>query len=75
MPKRPKCQQCGAEILFIRSAKSGKKIPVDPEMDYGDGKRTLVTPKGHMIVEAGEDIVGREPHFGTCTARQGEEVR
>ena len=68
--KRPKCKRCGAEIIFIRSAKNPwKKIPCDPRLDYGDGARTLVTPKGRMIVKASEDVLGREPHFGTCPNR------
>ena len=69
---RPACRRCGHEIVFVRSAKSGKKIPCDPRLDYGDGERTLVTPRGEMIPKAPEDVLGREPHFGTCPARQEE---
>ena len=69
---RPKCRQCGREIVFVASAKSGRKIPCDPPLDYGDGKKTLVTLRGEMIPKAGPHVLGREPHFGTCPARKKE---
>ena len=33
-------------------------------MIYGDGVKTLVTHAGEMIVKAGPDVLGREPHYG-----------
>jgi hypothetical protein len=42
----------------------------DPEWQYGDGEKTLVTRHGEQIVEADGDVLGREPHWGTCPEKE-----
>lgn len=62
------CRGCFAEIHFIRM-ESGKMMPCDWEIQYGDGKVTLVTHDGKMTVKAGAEVQGYVPHFATCPKR------
>lgn len=70
--------KCGAVIVWIRmhrkpNGEAGGVMPCDYELKPGDGERTLVVIDedglGQMIVKAGRDILGREPHFGSCSRR------
>lgn len=70
-----KCKACGAEIIWIRSSKSGKMIPCDPELipfDLTDDKERFVTESGDVIcgkrLEAPEQArrAGYISHFTTC---------
>lgn len=69
--QKPTCQVCGARIIWVVSAKNpDKRIPCQPEWEYGDGKKTLIAlderMRGIMIVKAGPEVRGRQPHFGHC---------
>lgn len=75
---KPTCSRCGREIVYVEMEKSAKLMPCDTAQRYGDGTRHLVVryPKGRRIVGrvvtyAGEDVLGLEPHWGTCPARPG----
>ena len=72
-----RCKGCGAEILWIQSAKTvGKMIPCDPEpVPYrrsGTGTRRIVTPGGSVLaceyLEDAQDAdsYGYIPHWSTC---------
>lgn len=72
-----KCKKCGASIVFVRSAKSGKWIPLDEGLteyrageaeDYED---TVVNDKGEVIrctfdFQGTPDGLARIPHWATC---------
>lgn len=78
---------CGASIHFIRSVKfdagsgrwiAGSYIPVENELFWGDGIKTLVAiyppeMRGRVLVKADPEIQGYEPHFGYCEAYQRQE--
>ena len=71
--RQPKCERCGERIVFVKSAKHRDKlIPCQPDWEYGDGRKTLVVLDeqmyGRMFIRPGEDIRGRQPHFGNCQA-------
>lgn len=75
--RKPRCRHCDQEIVYVTMDPSGKLMPCDSAMVNGDGRRSLVVryPKGRSIVgrviaKAGEDVVGLEPHFGTCPVRE-----
>ncbi|MCZ6507690.1 MAG: hypothetical protein O7A04_06545, partial [Acidobacteria bacterium] len=74
-----RCRGCGASILFVqmgprKDGKPGGKMPVDAEWRYGDSRRNLVVldgqGRGKLLVRPGREILGREPHWGTCPTRQ-----
>ncbi len=74
-----RCRGCAAEILLIqmglrKDGKPGGKMPIDAEWRYGDGHRILVVlddqGRGKLLVRPGKDVLGREPHWGACPARQ-----
>lgn len=48
-----KCQSCGADIYWIKSKKTGKPIPCNPE-------------KFRIVTEDGRVEVGYRAHFATC---------
>lgn len=48
-----KCKGCGADMIFLTSIKSGKKIPVNPKLI------TIMTKDGYFHK-------GFETHFSTC---------
>lgn len=52
-PGQSRCRACGAEIFFIRAAKSGKNIPVNTA-------RVVITTKD------GHTVSGYVSHFATC---------
>lgn len=71
-----KCKACGAEIIWIRSSKSGKMIPCDPvpvpfKLKIGRGE-PFVLPDGDVIcgerTETQEEAWGSGyiSHFATC---------
>lgn len=77
---QPRCSQCDQDIIFLQIVKKdgtlGKPMPVDPVQRYGDGTRHLVVRFergrkvfGRLETYAGEDVLGFEPHFGTCPVR------
>ena len=72
-----KCKKCGAPIVFVRSAKSGKWIPLDEGLtEYRAGKGedyedTVVNDKGEVIrctfdFQGTPDGLARIPHWATC---------
>lgn len=76
--RTPRCRHCDADVVFVEMDATGKLMPCDPEMLNGDGRRSLVVrwPKGRRLVgrviaKAPEDVVGLEPHWGTCANRPG----
>lgn len=54
-----KCSSCGAEVLFVTMAKSGKSMPVNPDSRE---KRVAIGPKGKALVL--DTFVA---HWATCT--------
>ena len=73
--RRPECRTCGRPIVFVKTA-TGKRMPCDPTQTAGDGVRTLVVREvvgkrvvGRVVPKAGGDLVGLEPHWGTCPCR------
>ncbi len=77
--KPGRCRGCNAEILFVqmgprKDGKPGSMMPVDAEWRYGDGHRNLVVlggdGRGKLLVRPGKDVLGHEPHWGACPARQ-----
>lgn len=75
--KTMKCRSCGAEIMFIKMAKSGKLMPVDvmpityDVPDFTKGKWTLITPNGKYVkadFAINGKYVGYQSHFATCPA-------
>ncbi len=71
--RKPECRHCGEEIAYVEMADSGKLMPCDPVMLNGDGRRSLVVRftrrkkvVGRVVAKAPEDVVGLEPHWGTC---------
>ena len=73
-----RCKLCRAEVVFIQMVKkdgtTGSLMPCDPVQRYGDNRRHLVVRfedlfgnvVGRLIRRAGEEVLGLEPHFGTC---------
>ncbi len=59
------CGLCGKQIHWITTAR-WKKMPCELQLQQGNGKMTLVTNDGRVIVKAGPDVCGYEPHFGHC---------
>ncbi len=73
------CQGCKAPIIWVKmgpraDGKPGGTMPVDAPWRYGDGQRNLVVldekKRGKLLVKPGPEVLGREPHWGTCPARQ-----
>lgn len=52
MPERSKCGSCGAEIIFVRSAKTGNYNPLDAEPVPG-GNIAIIDGVFHVI---GDDL-------------------
>lgn len=74
----PTCSACGERIVWIQmglrqDGREGGTMPCDPEWRYGNGERSLVVLdddlRGHLLIRPGEDVRGREPHWGTCVRR------
>lgn len=76
------CRGCRALIVWIKSATSGKPIPVNAEAaswvdpkGSGEVRKTIVTDDGHVVsgtpVPEGYQTTGckrgRTSHFATCT--------
>ena len=77
--KTATCSGCGAPLLWIqmgerKDGRPGGRMPVDPAWRYGNGRRNLVVldeaGRGKLLVKPGEDMLGREPHWGTCPNRK-----
>jgi len=70
--QKPECPACGQRVILVKTAASGgvKRTMCDPEWHRGDGRKTLVTRDGRQIVKAPPEVLGREPHWGTCPRRQ-----
>ena len=71
-----KCKSCGAEIIWIKSAR-GKMMPCNPQKiryrnAYPMGNtKLLVTPEGEIVtgtIDPSSDTYGYESHFATCPA-------
>lgn len=75
--RKSSCRQCGRPLAFI-TMESGNVMPCDPSQIYGDGYRTLVERYvdarsqlvGRVVKRAGENVLGFQPHFGTCPCRK-----
>ena len=48
-----RCKSCGKPIVFIRSARTGKAIPCNPD-------------KYRLVNDEGQVVEGRQTHFETC---------
>jgi len=59
------CPKCSQQIHFVTTLK-GKKMPVQLQLEYGNGRKTLVTHSGKTLAKAADDIVGFQPHWGFC---------
>lgn len=67
LPELARCKHCGRHVIFRRTAKSGKLVPMDPEPIEGDGRRAIYTTDGVLLVgEKARGERGWEPHHGTC---------
>lgn len=74
------CRGCGAEVIWIRTAATGRKMPVDAESVWvlqGTGGNTFVRKDGSIVIgtkvgDAWDDdpdanvIECYESHFATC---------
>lgn len=74
--RQPECAKCGRTIVFVEMAETLKRMPCDPGMMPGDGRRTLVVREqvgrkllGRVVAKAPETTTGLEPHWGTCPCR------
>ena len=72
-----RCRGCNAEILFVqmgprKDGKPGSMMPVDAEWRYGHRNLVVLDEEGHgkLLVRPGKDVLGHEPHWGACPARQ-----
>lgn len=76
--RSPRCRHCGEEVIFLpmlnkQGEPTGNRMPLDPTLRPGDGRRHLVVRVerrgviyGRLIVRAPEAVHGFEPHHGTC---------
>ena len=73
------CRACKAPIIWIQmgpraDGKPGGMMPLDAEWQYGNGQRNLVVldeqQQGKLLVKPGREVLGREPHWGSCPARK-----
>ena len=73
------CRGCKAPIIWVKmgprkGGTPGGMMPVDKDWLYGDHRRSLVVLdemlRGKLLVKPGPEVLGREPHWGTCPARQ-----
>lgn len=69
------CRKCGAPILFVRSAKNGKWLPLNEGLvEYKadeDGEDLVVNQIGEVIrctfeFQCRPDGLARIPHWATC---------
>ena len=82
--KRPaRCWACGTHIVLVPMVRAdgqpGGTMPCENRWEYGDGRRTLIVldeeGMGHQVVQAGPELLGREPHWGTCRHHNQNERR
>lgn len=70
--RRSTCKKCGRPLVFVQMD-TGGTMPCDPTQVYGDGQRHLVVRDvklvGHLVSAAGPNVLGLEPHWGTCPCR------
>lgn len=65
----PNCRSCGAEVMMLRSASTGKMAPINAEPD-ANGNILINTKRGEYLIvkkaarEAG--MVLHTNHFSTC---------
>lgn len=59
------CPTCESQIHFVTTT-AGKKMPCQLQLEYGDGKKTLVTNSGRTVVKAAQNMLGYQPHWGFC---------
>lgn len=79
--RSPRCSDCSAEIVFLpmidkHGKPTGNRMPCDPTLLHGDGRRHLVVRidvggqiYGQLKLRAPEGVHGFEPHHGTCPVR------
>lgn len=67
-----KCNKCGAEIVWIKTARSGKNVPLNDNL--GHHKGPIFDEEGNFHKGGG---YGRTPHWETCPAaeKRGSEQR
>lgn len=61
------CRSCGAEILWVRSAKNGTLMPLDAVPDPNGNVE--LDDDGHAVVHGQADMLGGQrfmPHHATC---------
>jgi len=59
------CPICGQQVHFVTTI-AGKQMPCQIALEYGDGKKTLVTHTGRTVRKAAADVLGFQPHWGFC---------
>lgn len=61
------CRSCGAEVIWLVHARTGKPAPIDVEPVEGGNVRRL--GEGQYVIDAAPDLMG-EPryvsHYVTC---------
>lgn len=64
------CRSCGAEIRWVRSATTGKPMPLDPEKVKGGNVEVIVklgeTEETAKILWRDPERVAYVSHFATC---------
>lgn len=73
MGHSPRCRSCGSNIVWVRM-ESGRMMPCDPPLIYGDDEATLVVllvndygvEYGKTFAKACDELLGRVSHFATC---------
>lgn len=63
------CRGCGAEVRWVKSAKSGKPMICDPTLVTADGtneRQVLITPDGRYIRNPEKGTTGYVDHHATC---------
>ena len=71
----PTCRRCRAPLLWVRTAATGKWMPLDPEpREDGNVAIDLSTGMAHVLAGAERDEVAKwaalyVSHFATCPER------
>lgn len=63
MPETGKCRTCGAEIIWVVMAKSGKKNPLDAQAVDNGNIQLDADGKGHIL---SKDVIAKMREKGTA---------
>lgn len=64
-----RCKSCGARVLWARTVKGSKGIPLDPDPEPGGNVKLRRGKDGALeaeVVEARPDVWLHQSHFVTC---------